>query len=269
MDQRVMARGAISEMHDTLSMIRRHTTADSLNEVVNDPSVWRWVHGAAEGRLDLSAVVADPANVLLMGEHGGVLFVRHQPGLYEAHTQVLPAGRGSWAIRMVRAALHWMFTHTDAVEIMTRVPKGNLGARALAKAIGGTLEFTSPIGWMMDGVIVPAGIYSLKIQDWMRSAGGLEERGHWFHDHLEAEYSRLGKIEASHPDDDNHDRYVGAAVEMILGGQPDKGVIFYNRWAVMAGYAPVSIVTRSPLTIDIRDALICVGGEDFWVMSCQ
>jgi len=74
--------------------IERITDAARLNAVVNDPSVYPWVRGTAEGPLDLGGIIADPRHVALMGAHGGCLFVHHQPGIFEAHTQVLESGRG-------------------------------------------------------------------------------------------------------------------------------------------------------------------------------
>jgi len=250
-------------------VIDRHFDAEAINRVINHPAVYDWVRGARAGFLDLSEAVADPNNVLLMGEHGGVFFEHKQPGLYEAHTQVLPAGRGAWTVDMVRAALHWMFSRTDAVEIATLVPKGNLAARALAKAIGGRCEFRRERGWVMNGEAVFADVFWLPIQEWMRTAPELPALGHWFHERLEAEYARLGKQEPIHADDAVHDRYVGAAVAMMLGGQPDKGAIFYNRWACMAGYEPVSIVSHDPVVVDIRDALLIVRETGFDVAACR
>lgn len=250
-------------------MIERQFTADRLNEIANDASVYPWVCGPLTGPLDLSPVVADRNNFALVGAHGAVLFVRHQGGLYEAHTVVLPSGRGAWAVMLARAVAQWMFCHTDAVELLTRVPKGNLAARALTRAVGSTFEFTNPRGWTLHGKVVPADIYAMRIQDWMRDAPGLPERGVWFHDELEKEYARVGKTEPRHPDDATHDRYVGAAVAMISGGQPHKAVIFYNRWAVMAGYAPIAVVSTNPITIDIHDALIVARPNNFWIIPCQ
>lgn len=258
----------LSQLHADLGMIERQTDAHNLNRVANDPSVYPWVKGHAVGRLDLSPIVANPANVLLMGEHGGVLFAQHQPGYYEAHTQVMPAGRGAWTLRMVRAALHWMFTRTDAIEIVTKVPQGNAAALGLVRAIHGVYEFTSPHGWVYQNDPVPAAVYALRLQDWVKRAPGLVERGAWFHHKLEAELTQLGKTEDVHEDDPTHDRYVGAACEMMMGGQPQKAAIFYNRWAVMAGYAPIQLMSISPLTVNIRSAIICVRGDDFWVMTC-
>lgn len=251
-------------------MIKRHHTADCVNLVINDPSVYDWVRGNFDGKIDVSQTVADPQNVLLMGEHGGVIFLKHQPGIYEAHTQVLPAGRGTWAKDMVNEAVHWMFCNTDAMDIMTRVPHGNYAARALTKTIkGGSLEFHIERGWYKDGKVIPADIYSIRLQDWMAHTPGLEERGHWFHERLTEEYKRLGHEEAIHADDPVHDRYVGATVDMIMGGQTEKAVVFYNRWAGMAGYLPFGIASLDPLVIDIQEALLEIRGDTFWVLRVK
>lgn len=244
-------------------MIKRHFTADSINIVVNHPSVYEWGRGAATGRLDLTPVVQNENNHLLMGEYGGVLFLKHQPGVYEAHTQVLPAGRGKWALDMVNEALAWMFTRTDCVDIMTRVPKGNLAARALARAIGGSAEYRMERGWVLDDRVVYADVFSLQIQKWMATAPGLEQQGEWFHTQLEKEYARFGKSGPDHLHDPVHDRYVGAASLMIQNGQPQKGVLFYSRWAGMAGYAPVTIACLDPLIVDLQESLIQVKGDSF------
>lgn len=253
----------------TPSLIRRHFTADSLNIVVNDPSVYPWVRGRMTGYLDLTPVIRDRNNILLMGEHGGMLFTQHQPGLYEIHTQVLPAGRGQWTIDMATACLQWMFTRTDAMELVSRVPKGNLGARALVRRMHGGFEFRRDNGWTFNDQVVPADIYSWKVQDWMRWAPGMISRGEWFHKRLEKEYKKLNRRIPQHPDDDIHDQFVGAALEMVFAGNPHKGVILYNRWAVMAGYAPIKMVTDSPLVLDIADALLMFREDDFWVMTVR
>jgi hypothetical protein len=54
---------------------------------------------------------------------------------------------------------------------------------------------------------------------------------------------------------------------MISHGMLDKGVILYNRWSRIAGYAPMGIVARSPLVLDIRDALLVLDLPDFCVLA--
>jgi hypothetical protein len=249
--------------------IELQTEPHLLNRMANHPDIEPTFRADAVGRLDFSGIIHSPRVRVLMGEHGGMIFQEHMDGFWECHTMVRKEGRGRWTIAMVRECLKWIFSRTQAVEIVTRVPRGNLGALALVRAIGGVYEFTNRNGWMIDGEKIPADIYSMHISQWIREAPGLIERGQWFHKRLESEYARLGVHEKPHPDDVSHDRQVGAAVEMILGGQPMKGLIFYNRWAVVAGYMPVTLLGLNPITIDIHDSIIVVRENDFGVLSCR
>mgnify|MGYP001608696796 CR=1 FL=1 len=258
-------RAPISPLHGMLSRIELQPDARKLNLIVNHPDVYPWVRGPAQGELDITPAFERGDVLCLLAEHGGILFQMLQPGLYEAHTQVLPEGRGAWAVRCVSACLHWLFTHTDAIEVVTKCPEGNLASKGLARAIHGRYQFTNPKGWVMDDKPIPADIYSLTVQDWMRTAPGLVDRGKWFHERLKAEFERHGVAEQSHAEDPTHDRYVGAACEMILGGQPEKAAIFFNRYAVMGGYAPVEIVSLEPMAFNIGNATVVVRGDEFWV----
>jgi hypothetical protein len=150
----------------------------------------------------------------------------------------------------VRAALHWLFTRTDAVDVATKCPTGrHQGARHPHRRP----EAVHPAaGLDPRGQAVPADVYGLSVQDWALSAPGLAERGHWFHEKLEREYARLGAHDpAPHPDDELHDRFAGMACDMIMGGQPQKAAVFYNRWAASPATRPITISTpsrRSPST---------------------
>jgi len=249
-----------------LQTVERHYDGHWINRVANDPSVYPWVKGWHLGRIDLSAVAEDRKNWCLCGEHGAVVFTELQRGIYEAHTLMLPEGRGPWCLDFCRCAEHIIFTQSPAVELLTRVPKGNLAARALGRALGWSFEFRNERGWIMDKDPIPADIFALRIQDWAKTAPGLEERGHWFHEKLEAEFAAHGKAEPPHGDDRTHDRYVGLCAEMLLNGQPDKGVVFYNRVAAMAGYQQIAIAQYAPLLVEIVSAQIIVSPErqDFW-----
>lgn len=247
--------------------IQRHHDAAHINAILNHPEVYPYVKGDIEGPLDLSAIMESEDVFVLMGEHGGQMYQRLQAGVFEAHSQFTPQGRGDWALEATRQSLHWLFTRTEAVEILTRCPQGNLAAKALARAIGGQFQWTNTTGWIMDGKPVPAEIWSLTIQDWMRTAPRLVERGQWFHERLEAEMARHGAQEAAHAPDRAHDRYVGAAVEMFFGGQPRKGAVMYNRFAALGGYLPIEIVETEPLAVDIGTAVLVMREDDFFIPS--
>ena len=247
-------------------MLTRATHAARVNEIINDPSIYPWVKGSQAGPLDMSTIVADTNNVFLVGEHGCVIFFKIQPGVYDFHTSVLPEGRGEWMRQGASEAFHYMFTQTDAYELLTKCPDGNVASKIGAKSVGCSLQFrTGPI-WETNGTRVCVDVYSLLIQNWVIKAPGLEEKGHWFHETLISEYKRLGKNIEVVADDLVHDRYVGAAVEMIRGKQLLKAVNFYNRWAIMAGYKLLFVVNKDPLILDINEARVCVGNNSFEVL---
>jgi hypothetical protein len=243
--------------------ISRQTDAQHLNSILNHPEVLPLVSDGSSDTLDMTPVMESPDVIALYGEHGGQVYHRLQPGLFEAHSAFKPEGRGEWALAATRQTLKWIFTHTEAVEIVTRVPAGNVAARALAKAIGGVHEFTLPGGWVKDGKPIPADVFSLTIQGWMKSSPDLPSRGKWFHGRLNAELDRLGIAEPPHDDDETHDRYVGAACEMMFGGQPDKACIFYNRVASLARWHPIAILDYEPLVVNIGSAILVMRGDDF------
>lgn len=242
-------------------MIQREITAERFNSLVNEPSIRPWVANG-DGVIDLSSQVADARNFFLMGEFGGVAFLHVQAGVYEAHTQVLPAGRGAWTRELTEACVRWMFTRTDAYEIVTRVPAGHIAAKAAAEAQGMRLEFTRPGGVLFRNRVVDAHIYSFRVQDWVPRCADLIKIGRWFHDRLGQEAKRLGIDEPTHDDDENHNRYAGAAIEMAFGGQHGKAISFYNRWATLARHTRqgqlqhVSLASVDPLIVNFDIGLL-------------
>jgi hypothetical protein len=245
----------------------REFSAERINAVANHPEVRPWVGGA--GPIDMTPVVADLRNVLLMGQGGGLLFVNLDPGLYEVHTQFVPEARGPQALLAVLDALRWMFTRTDCMEIVTRVPDGNLAAAALVKKIGGEFQFYRPHVWQTDHGLVGVKYYAQTLNSWVLKTDELAQVGDWFHEKLAAAKVAQGSAAPIHDDDDAHDRYVGAAAEMIVNGQVAKGISFYNRWAKFSGYATVSLIAANPFVIDIQDALLAVRGHDLEVLLCR
>lgn len=256
----------LSDLHKELAKIELRFDAERLNEIANHPDVHPFIRGKQTGELDLSNALDN--SICLIGSYGAEIFVSMMPGIFEVHSMCLPEGRGLWMVNFVNACLHWMFTRTQAMELVTRCP--TRASKALARSIGGKKEFTNPRGWVLDDKEVPADIYALRIQDWMMTAPGLEERGRWFHERIEQEYAKHGEVQPPHDDiGDEHDRYTGLACEMMLGEQPDKAAIFYNRWAELAGYDLISIAVRDPLTVDIGGDLLVVGKDDFWMPVCR
>lgn len=242
--------------------IERATDAAFINYVANEPSVHP--HLLAGGQaIDYTPVVNDANNVVLVGSHGGMVFHKCMPGIFEVHTQALPEGRGRWTLEMAHSCLMWMFTRTDAIEIFTRVPHGNEPARTLTLNVGGVLE--QHVSIPIHGDDVTFGVYRLRIEDWIKTSPYLEAMGAAFHARLHAEYDRLGMKVAKHDPDPWHDRNAGMAYLMITGGQIAKGVGYYNRHAVMAMAPPISLISMDPVVVNIQDAYLKVrpdGGFD-------
>lgn len=224
-------------------IIERHFDAVRLNEILNDPIVRPDVADLGEGILDLTDKVVDTKNILLVGEHGACLFFWIMSCVYEVHTQILSEGRGIWAKEFVQVCGEWMFTRTDALEVITRVPQNHSAAKALTMYAGGKYEFTREDGCNFRGVDIPVDIYSCRLQDWMPNAPGMKQTGEEFHEHLVAEAARLGVKNPPHPNDGNHNQYAGACIKMFQAGQKQKAIIFYNRWAIAARHDTVAFIS--------------------------
>lgn len=230
-------------------MIQRETDARNINAVLNHPQVRPWVANSDAGQLDVTPLVQNPKNFLLMGQYGGCFFVEIVPGVYEVHTQVLPLGHGEWTRDMTLECVKWMFTRTPAFEIVTRVPQGHIAAKTAAQQVGMRYEFSRSNECRFRGHMVDVRIYSMRLQDWVPTAQSFIPVGQKFHHRLHEEADRLGIKSEAHEDDENHNLYVGVCVEMIRHGQVAKAVNVYNRWAIVSRHAPVVLVGMNPVTV--------------------
>lgn len=247
-------------------MLERHSNAQRANELANHPSIFPYIQGHSNGAFDLTETIKNPKNICLVGEYGSVLFLHYQPGIYGFHTNVLPEGRGEWMVKGSEFAFNWMFTKTDAYELMTQCPRGNVAAKAGARAVGCSNVFITRPLWPVNGNLVEIEVYSLLIQHWIKTAKNISQSGKWFHEDLENQCKALGKNTGIHPEDDEHNRYVGATVEMIRSGYVLKAISFYNRWAILAGYKLVNLLSLEPLVIDIGDCKLQIEENGFKVM---
>ncbi len=242
--------------------MRREFTAERINKILNDPAVRPWVADASLGVVDISKQVENPDNVLLMGVFGGVLLLNILPGVFECHSQALPDGRGPWMKGFVTAALEWFFTRTNGWEITTRVPHGHLAARALTKMFPFRYEFTREKECSFLGRMVDVDIYRMSIHDWVEGSEWAQERGEWVHERMAAEAKRLGITTPAHEDDPQHNRIVGAAIEMARHGQVVKAILFYNRWSYLARHAPISLVSQDPPAVRMDIGVLRLDGDD-------
>lgn len=116
--------------------LQRSFDPDFVNALANHESVRPFIGGDLSQPLDLSQAVAQPLNVVLMGEHGGFLMVWSCPEAYEVHTMILPEGRGEWAAEAAIAARDAMFDIYGAALLWTRVAEGADNVLAYAEKAG-------------------------------------------------------------------------------------------------------------------------------------
>lgn len=240
-------------------MIRRSFTATLLNLVANDPEVRPWLGGANPGEaIDLTEAVANTNNITLEGAGGGFFLQLLTPGTYELHTIFAKAARGKPMVEAARQMFRYVFAQTEALEILTKCPDNNDGARWLSSAMGFRERFRREDSWA-PGVGISYRV--LSIDDWFIRDREALRAGKEFHEILQA--ARVAEAMptqfSDHADDEAHDRAAGAALLMARSGQTAKAVVFYNRWALFAGYLPIEIV--GPGVVDIQDAIVAVQGE--------
>lgn len=253
-----------------MTTVRRSFDTTEINEILNHPAVFECNRLPGVERFDVTQQVRNFANVLMMAKGGGILFIQIEPGIYEIHTNFLPEFRGKHAIEASLSAYRWMFTHTDCMVLLTRVPAFNEAAHKFCRIVGATLEFVRKNVWPTDNGDVDLSFYSLRYDDWVRKTPDLIKSGQRFHERLEQERVRLKHPTPLHRDEDAHNLHVGACAEMIYGGQPEKAVVVYNRWARFVGfnvYKPIGLISMVPLLIDISQAVLLIENNDFEVIQ--
>lgn len=242
-------------------MIRRTFDATFLNEVVNHPDVRPYIGG--NGELDVSASVSNPSNFALVTSGGGFIIISHEPGVYEVHTQFLPEARNR-TVEAMQAGMDYMFTRTDCYRLLTKAADTNRAAAMLALK-GGFVEMFK----RDEAALGPTTYYVLDIERWAQRNPALDAEGERFHDDLAAAKSAAGSSLPIHQHDQAHERAVGAAMRMIMAGNAAKGVTFYNRWAALAGYATITLISETPLAIDVVDAVVGFDGQNMEILLCR
>lgn len=240
-------------------MIRRTLDAAHLNAVANDPNVRPTLGG--EGEIDLTGLIADPANLALVADGGGFVLTPLAPGHLEVHSMFRPKAD---AIGAMREAMDWVFTRTDCVSIWSKVPKANRAAKGFARA--GSLR----VLFEREHETLGATEYcELPLMRWAMNTPELESQGERFHALLEAAKREAGSSLPEHPHDPAHERAVGAALLMFERGQPGKAASFYSLWARAAGYQPIQLLSVAPVTVDVGDAIIGLGRDGMEVLQCR
>lgn len=252
---------AVSEAPPALA-VRRTLDASLLNRVANDPDVRPFLQG--EGEIDLAALVANVANIALVTDGGGFFLHGLTPGEYEVHSMFLPEARGQ-TVQAMREGMEYMFARTDCLRLVTRVPDGNQPAANLAAAGGFRRLFHRDNAWNGAG----AAYMAVSLEDWALGNPDLEADGEWFHQKLEQAKAEADSELLAHDHDSAHERAVGATVLMMRAGNVNKGLAFYNRWAVFAGYQPIALLSDAPPVLDLGDAVVELKNGDMEILLCR
>ena len=241
-------------------MIRRTMDAGFVNALANRPDIRPYIGGGLEA-LDLTSVVENPENYVIQADGGCWILHALTPGAFELHTLFATEGRGRSYFGNAREAIRWMVAHTDAIEILTKGPDDNPGARVAAVLCGFKERFRREDAWHTG---VGIAYLVLTIDQWCFSDPETRKAGRAFHAALEDAKKAAGSELPSHPDDDAYDHAAGAAVLMGRARNLTKGLVYYNSWAVFAGYAPIRQL--GPSLVDLHDAVVEVHDGEMHVL---
>jgi hypothetical protein len=179
------------------------------------------------------------------------------PGAYELHTLFTPQARGKPYFKQAKEALRYVFTATDALELLTKCPDDNPAARMAASLVGFHERAHRPNVWNV-GTPAECGVsyQALSIDDWLQRDLHIEAEGESLWEELPAHFST--------PGDTMHSRLMGAALLMTRAGQASKAVGIFNRAAAFQGFR--GIVALRDDVLDIGQALVHVKPEGFGVL---
>jgi len=249
-------------------MITRTFDGRELTSIANDPLVRPLLGG--EGEVDLVPFASIPRNFVFMLERsmlpGGWLLSPLYDGHYEAHTVMTVGANPRQVARGMNEVIEYMFLRTDCETILTKVPDSNAGAAWLAKYAGFELAFHRNDAW---GPEVGISYMKLPLDRWAAACSTVLDEGRKFHELLEQAKNAMGSELPVHPEDEAHDRAVGACVAMIKSGNTIKGINYYNKWAAFAGYGQTQLLSEQPVVVDIGDAILGLTNGEVEILQCR
>lgn len=123
---------------DTLPCLLSVTRdAAALNAVCNDPRILPLV-APAGGPVDVTPLLADPRNVFMLGEHGGLCSRWCAPRVYDLHSFILPSASARWAQKAISQFISHMRFPVGARMLWAQIPLSNRAARLSARRHGFT-----------------------------------------------------------------------------------------------------------------------------------
>lgn len=258
-------------------ILKRTMDAAFLNSVAAHPEVKPYVGPlSADG---LTQALLNSAHVALQGDLGGFIGIKLADSIYECHSLFLPEGRGAYSLDAMREGLRYLFTRTDCMKVVTKVPEGNKAALGAARTMGFSNAFVLERGWLQeDSTLGKVSIMTLSLEKWMSMDALCASKGEWFHHRLEELTDALDKKIPVHYEEPAHNRAAGAAVQMYEAGNAVKATAVYNLWAMQAGFQKIGLMQEAPVIIDMSyqdeksaQHLLVIGitGGDMEVLLCQ
>lgn len=139
-----------------------------LQSVMDHPQVRPWIGpDGADGPLDLAAIFNQ--GIALEFATGGFFFHRLGDGVMEVHTLFLPGSRD--VLACCKAAAKHLFTATECMRIVTKVPADNIPADRLTRKAGFRHDHTRPQAYKRGGQLHDVRHYSLHMDDWITANG--------------------------------------------------------------------------------------------------
>lgn len=123
------------QVDDTPLGIKSYDVARA-NEICNHPEVLPGLSLGVFEEIDLTPIIENPRNHLILGEHGGAILIWTAPGVYDVHDFVLPEGRGAWAKEAAQDVLAFAFHLLDARLVWTQTPVENRASRIFNRILG-------------------------------------------------------------------------------------------------------------------------------------
>lgn len=242
--------------------MRRTMDATALNAIANHPDVRLWLGG--DGPVDFGPQMRDASNIAVVGDVGGFLAVWLSEGRYEIHSVFLP-NHGTAAVTLMREGLDYLFSVTEAIELVTRVPVTNAAAAGLARLGGFQVRYRTQMPWS-GGTVIDADVCALSVERWASQSRAAWVAGMAAHDAFAAARPDL----VHQDDDDTHLQMAGAAWLLVRGGQVLKAAQVYGEYAAMSGHPPFRVLRTTPPILDLgSDLVVEVRANDFEVLTCQ
>lgn len=138
-------------------------TPSQINYLANHPHILPEI-APGYAHVDIGHFLSRPGNRAFGNSFGAVLFVSLGGDAYELHYLFTPLLRGREALRIVRAALNYMFTTHGATFICGETPRENRAARAMNRALK-----ARQAGEITDSLDRPCIVYVLERESWAAS----------------------------------------------------------------------------------------------------